>query len=421
MSQTVSFIANVNIIRQHLAGLIEIRDSLDGLKKISTNISGLEKIGASIDVIDAINENLNSLSLISGSIEDVLRISTNISEIKTVSSKYSEIKSNYEYVRSATGTLRKELDKFFSRDEALQELYTDVASKSSKINKNLLAIQGVEQEVSAIAGVAVSAKNVIEEKYEVYKTAITFKSAIENVSQRIDEIITAVDAKEVSEQNALTTTQNRLLVEQYKNSVQENKEYSQVLYDKSSKLFFDAQSLDSKVARQTKTNEKLAFTVHNIATKLNIELSQILATIKLLEEEYRDEMYLFSDNLQRELTLEIAEAKTVVAKDVVTSQKIVSEIKENLSLLTDAKHRENKNEIRFQGSELKSLIAVSEMSIENKITKGEIETKTIEYEIKLKGYEHEQNKSMIRLMSNDRRIELLTAKDILTDMKIKNL
>ena len=193
------------------------------------------------------------------------------------------------------------------------------------------------------------------------------------------------------------------------------------LRDATIKASNDAKEIANQINRQSTSNAKLAFSVHSIATRLSIEFSNLIVAIKKMQEEKEAELNLFAENLTQNLTLEIANAKTIVSKDVVTSQKIVSEISESLSLLTDAKHRENKNEIRFKNSELISLLAVSKMMIENKVISEDATNQILEFENKLKGYEHEKIKNLLNSFTVNKRVELLVAKGLLTDIKLQTL
>jgi hypothetical protein len=61
------------------------------------------------------------------------------------------------------------------------------------------------------------------------------------------------------------------------------------------------------------------------------------------------------------------------------------------------------------------------MMIENKLISDASQNQILEFETKLKGYEHEKIKSLLDKMTNNKRVELLVAKGLLTDIKLQNL
>lgn len=460
-----SFIANVN----NLSGILNVLESLNAniqtFKKIESNEVGIGKVVQLETGIIAIRDNISKLILVANANNQLLNIANKLDDLLQVNTNTNDFFFEYDQAKVLVGKFRVEIDKIFTISPEIKAIYESINLKHIDINKNVLKATTSALNASASAGVAVAAKNAIEGKYQVYldatqiedevvdvaaikneivevknnlvkivtvfnklsevSTIVGMKTSIENLAANIQEIKDAIaittNAKNVTNQNATTTTQDKNLVKQYKDETLNNRNITLNLKDATVKAVSDMTSIVNQINRQTSSNNKIAFQVHSIATRLSIEFSSVIASIKKIQEEKELELNLFAQNLTQNLTLEIANAKTIVSKDVVTSQKIVSEISESLSLLTDAKHRENKNEIRFKNSELVSLLAVSKMMVENKIISVNAQSQILEFENKLKGYEHEKIKNILDSLTVNKRIEVLVAKGLLTDIKLQNL
>lgn len=421
----MSFIANVNALANIQEVLQSINQNIQEIKSVESNDLAIKKVASLESSISIIKNNIDTLVNISSSLAKIAVVESKLSEIENANKNISTFTVNFQKAESLVSRLRKEIDEIFVLNPQIRSIYEDVVTKNANINKNILIAQQSSTSASSSAAVAVAAKNAIEEKYEVYQTAITFKSSIEALALNIQEIkdaiaITSVN-KDATAQNAQITNSDKNLVKQYKDEVAEHRNVSLTLRDATIKVSNEAKEIANQIDRQSASNSKLAFTVHSLATRLSIEFSNLIVAVKKMQEEKETELNLFAQNLTQNLTLEIANAKTIVSKDVVTSQKIVSEISESLSLLTDAKHRENKNEIRFKNSELVSLLAVSKMMVENKIISVNAQSQILEFENKLKGYEHEKIKNLLDSLTVNKRIEVLVAKGLLTDIKLQNL
>lgn len=461
----MSFISNVNI----LVGMQNILESLNTniqtFKNIESNELGIGKVVELETGIICIRDNISKLILVANANNELLGIANKLDDLLQVNTKTDDFFFEYSEAKSLVAKFRVEIDEIFTLNPQIKSIYESINVKHIDINKNVLKAINSASTASTSAGVAVAAKNVIEEKYQVYETAtsienevvivasikneiialkndllkiiavfnklgnidtvVSFKTSIENLAANVQEIKDAITIttqnKNTTAQNVLTTTSDKNLVKQYKDEVVEHRNISLTLRDATIKASNDAKEIANQINRQSTSNAKLAFSVHSIATRLSIEFSNLIVAIKKMQEEKEAELNLFAENLTQNLTLEIANAKTIVSKDVVTSQKIVSEISESLSLLTDAKHRENKNEIRFKNSELISLLAVSKMMIENKVISEDATNQILEFENKLKGYEHEKIKNLLNSFTVNKRVELLVAKSLLTDIKLQTL
>lgn len=460
-----SFISNVNI----LAGITEV------LQNIHTNIQSIKNVegkSISIDKIVSLENQLNSiyintsdLLLISDSITKLINVSNSLNEIEQVNDNYDDFFFKYDEARNLLGKFRVELDSFFSSFPEVQNMYDEIIVKNENINKNILLASQSAVSASTSAGVAVAAKVAIEDKYEVYldatqisdevvivagvkneivalkndlikiisvfnklgniDTVVSFQSTIENLAANIQDIKDAItittDAKNVTNQNAQTTTSDKNLAKQYKDESLSYRNTTLNLKDETVKAVSDMTSIANQINRQTASNSKLAFAVHAISTNLSIEYSNTIVSLKEMLEDKEIELNIFAKDLTQSITFEIANAKTIVSRDVQTSQKIVSDISRDLSLLLEAKHRENKNEIRFKNSELVSLLAVSKMMIENKIISEDAKNQILEFEIKLKENDHEKIKNLLNSFTTNQRVELLVAKSLLTDIKLQTL
>lgn len=460
-----SFISNVNILAGMRNILTELNSNIQTFKNIESNELGIGKVVELETGIISIRDNISKLILVANANNELLGIANKLDDLLQVNTKTDDFFFKYSEAKSLVAKFRVEIDEIFTLNPQIKSIYESINVKHIDINKNVLKAINSASTASSSAGVAVAAKNVIEEKYQVYETAtsienevvivasikdeiialkndllkiiavfnklgnidtvVSFKTSIENLAANIQEIKDAIaittQNKNTTAQNVLTTTSDKNLVKQYKDEVVEHRNISLTLRDATIKASNDAKEIANQINRQSTSNAKLAFSVHSIATRLSIEFSNLIVAIKKMQEEKEVELNLFAENLTQNLTLEIANAKTIVSKDVVTSQKIVSEISESLSLLTDAKHRENKNEIRFKNSELISLLAVSKMMIENKVISEDATNQILEFENKLKGYEHEKIKNLLNSFAVNKRVELLVAKGLLTDIKLQTL
>lgn len=421
----MGFIENVNALVNIQDILQSIKQNIEEIKNVESNDLAIKKVASLENSILTIKDNIDTLVNINSSLSKIAEVESKLSEIENANKNISTFTINFQKAESLVSRLRNEIDEIFVLNPQIKSIYEDVVTKNANINKNILIAQQSSTSASSSAAVAVAAKNAIEEKYEVYQIAITFKSSIEALALNIQEIKDAITItsqnKNTTAQNAQITTSDKNLVKQYKDEVVENRNVSLTLRDATIKASNDAKEIANQINRQSTSNAKLAFTVHNVATRLSIEFSNLIVAVKKMQEEKEFELDLFAENLTQNLNLEIANAKSIVAKDVVTSQKIVSEISANLSLLTEAKHRENKNEIRFKNSELVSLLAVSKMMLENKIISDNTANQILEFENKLKGYEHEKIKNLLNSLTADKRVELLVAKGLLTDIKLQTL
>lgn len=460
-----SFISNVNILAGMRNILTELNSNIQTFKNIESNELGIGKVVELETGIISIRDNMSKLILVANANNELLGIANKLDDLLQVNTNTDNFFLNYSEAKTLVSKFRVEIDEIFTLNPQIKSIYQEINLKNQNINKNILIAQQSSLSASASAGVAVAAKNAIEEKYQVYETAtsiedevvivagikneiialkndllkiiavfnklgnidtvVSFKNSIENLALNIQEIKDAITIttqnKNTTSQNVSITTQDKNLVKQYKDEVVENRNVSLTLRDATIKASNDAKEIANQINRQSTSNSKLAFTVHSVATRLSIEFSNLIIAVKKMQEEKEIELDLFAENLTQNLNLEIANAKSIVAKDVVTSQKIVSEISANLSLLTEAKHRENKNEIRFKNSELVSLLAVSKMMLENKIISDNTANQILEFENKLKGYEHEKIKNLLNSLTADKRVELLVAKGLLTDIKLQTL
>ena len=461
----MSFISNVNSLAEISSILENLNSNIQTFKNIESNEWGIGKVVELETGIISIRDNISKLILVANANNELLGIANKLDDLLQVNTKTDDFFFKYSEAKSLVAKFRVEIDEIFTLNPQIKSIYESINVKHIDINKNVLKAINSASTASTSAGVAVAAKNVIEEKYQVYETAtsienevvivasikdeiialkndllkiiavfnklgnidtvVSFKTSIENLAANIQEIKDAITIttqnKNTTAQNVLTTTSDKNLVKQYKDEVVEHRNISLTLRDATIKASNDAKEIANQINRQSTSNAKLAFSVHSIATRLSIEFSNLIVAIKKMQEEKEAELNLFAENLTQNLTLEIANAKTIVSKDVVTSQKIVSEISESLSLLTDAKHRENKNEIRFKNSELISLLAVSKMMIENKVISEDATNQILEFENKLKGYEHEKIKNLLNSFTVNKRVELLVAKGLLTDIKLQTL
>jgi len=420
-----SFITNVNILASISPTLENIGKNIVELKNISANNDTYDKIILLEDGILAIKNNISNLVNITNSLNVINQVQSKLTDIEYMSKAMKEFNYKFDSASNLVSNFRTELDKFFMESPEIKKMYDEIILKNNSINKNALyASQSATSVQSAVATV-IAAQKVIEEKYEVYKNAITFKSSIEAIALNIEEIKDAISItnknKSDTNANVLQTTEDKAIIKIYKDETLANRNQTLTYRDSTFKAISQVEAVVNQINQQTSTNSKLAFQVHSIATRLNIEFSKVITSIKNIQEEKENELNIFADNLTEKLNLEIANAKTVVSKDVVTSQKIVSEITQSLSLLSDSKNRENKNEIRFKNSELISLLAVSKMMIENKLISDASQNQILEFETKLKGYEHEKIKSLLDKITNNKRVELLVAKGLLTDIKLQNL
>lgn len=460
-----SFISNVNILAGMRNILTELNSNIQTFKNIESNELGIGKVVELETGIISIRDNISKLILVANANNELLGIANKLDDLLQVNTNTDNFFLNYSEAKTLVSKFRVEIDEIFTLNPQIKSIYQEINLKNQNINKNILIAQQSSLSASTSAGVAVAAKNAIEEKYQVYETAtsiedevvvvasikdeiialkndllkiiavfnklgnidtvVSFKNSIENLALNIQEIKDAITIttqnKNTTSQNVSITTQDKNLVKQYKDEVVENRNVSLTLRDATIKASNDAKEIANQINRQSTSNSKLAFTVHSVATRLSIEFSNLIIAVKKMQEEKEIELDLFAENLTQNLNLEIANAKSIVAKDVVTSQKIVSEISANLSLLTEAKHRENKNEIRFKNSELVSLLAVSKMMLENKIISDNTANQILEFENKLKGYEHEKIKNLLNSLTADKRVELLVAKGLLTDIKLQTL
>ena len=186
--ETNSFIENVNKIALGLPTLEQIKEKLTHLVEINNNLDSLVGLSVKTNDLLIVKQNLAGLNLISESINDLVSISINLTELKTVVSKYAEIKSNHAEIRQIASVLRVELDKFFSRDEKIKDIYEDIKSKSIQINQNLLFNQGINLEVASSAAVSLAAKNAIDENYAVYAEVLGFKVELLAVASKINQL-----------------------------------------------------------------------------------------------------------------------------------------------------------------------------------------------------------------------------------------
>ena len=459
------FLENVNTLAGMQNILAELSANIQTFKKLESNELGINKVVELETGIITIRDNISKLILVANANNELLGIANKLDDLLQVNTNTNDFFFEYEEAKVLVGKFRVEIDKIFTISPEIKAIYESINLKHTDINKNVLKAITSASSASSSAGVAVAAKNAIEEKYQVYldaiqiedevvdvasikneiievknnlvkivavfnklsevSTIVQMKTSIENLAANIQEIKDAItittDAKNVTNQNATTTTQDKNLVKQYKDETLNNRNITLNLKDATVKAVSDMTSIVNQINRQTSSNNKIAFQVHSIATRLSIEFSKVITNIKTIQEEKELELNLFAENLTQSLTLEIANAKTIVSKDVITSQKIVSEISESLSLLTDAKHRENKNEIRFKNSELVSLLAVSKMMIENKVISENATNQILEFEIKPKENDHEKIKNLLNSLTVNKRVELLVAKGLLTDIKLQNL
>lgn len=420
-----SFITNVNILASISPTLENIGENIVELKNISENNDTYNKIIILEDGILAIKNNISNLISVRNSLDTINQIQSKLTDIEYISKSMKEFDYKLNTTSNLISTFRVEIDKFFMESPEIKKMYDEIILKINFINKNVLyASQSATTVQSAVATV-IAAQKVIEEKYEVYKNAITFKSSIEAIALNIEEIKDAISItnknKSDTNANVQQTTEDKATIKIYKDETLANRNATLTYRDSTFKAISQVEAVVNQINQQTSTNSKLAFQVHSIATRLNIEFSKVITSIKNIQEEKENELNIFAENLTEKLNLEIANAKTIVSKDVVTSQKIVSEISQSLSLLSDSKNRENKNEIRFKNSELVSLLAVSKMMIENKLISDASQNQILEFETKLKGYEHDKIKSLLDKMTNNKRVELLVAKGLLTDIKLQNL
>lgn len=459
------FLENVNTLAGMQNILAELSANIQTFKKLESNELGINKVVELETGIITIRDNISKLILVANANNELLGIANKLDDLLQVNTNTNDFFFEYEQAKVLVGKFRVEIDKIFTISPEIKAIYESINLKHTDINKNVLKATMSASSASVSAGVAVAAKNAIEEKYQVYldaiqiedevvdvasikneiievknnlvkivavfnklsevSTIVQMKTSIENLAANIQEIKDAIsittDAKNVTNQNVATTTQDKNLVKQYKDETLNNRNITLNLKDATEKAVSDMTSIVNQINRQTSSNNKIAFQVHSIATRLSIEFSQVITNIKMIQEEKELELNLFAENLTQNLTLEIANAKTIVSKDVITSQKIVYEISESLSLLTDAKHRENKNEIRFKNSELVSLLAVSKMMIENKVISENATNQILEFEIKLKENDHEKIKNLLNSLTVNKRVELLVAKGLLTDIKLQNL
>lgn len=460
-----SFIANVNI----LAGMQNILESLNTniqtFKKLESNELGINKVVELEAGIISIRDNISKLILVANANNQLLGIANNLDELLQINSNSNNFFLKYDEAKALVGKFRVEIDKIFTLSPEIKTIFETINLKHNDINKNILIAQQGSLSASSSAAASIAAKNAVDAKYSVYLTAteienevvdvaaikneivevknnlvkivtvfnklsevstiVGMKTSIENLAANIQEIKDAItittDAKNVTNQNVLTTTQDKNLVKQYKDETLNNRNATLNLKDATVKAVSDMTSIVNQINRQTTSNNKLAFQVHSIATRLSIEYSNAIVSLKKMLEDKENEIILFSDNLATNLTLEIANAKTIVSKDVVTSQKIVSEISGSLSLLTEAKHRENKNEIRFKSSELVSLLAVTKIILENRVISDDAANQITQFEIKLKEKDHEKIKTSLNMFTVEQRVELLVAKGLLTDIKLQTL
>lgn len=462
---TNSFIANVNTLAGMENILAELSANIQTFKKLESNELGINKIVELETGIITIRDNISKLILVANANNELLGIANKLDELLQINDNSNNFFLKYDEAKALVGKFRVEIDKIFTISPEIKAIYESINLKHTDINKNVLKATMSASSASVSAGVAVAAKNAIEEKYQVYldatqienevvdvasikneivevknnlvkivavfnklpevSTIVGMKTSIENLAANIQEIKDAItittDAKNVTNQNVLTTTQDKNLVKQYKDETLNNRNATLNLKDATVKAVSDMTSIVNQINRQTTSNNKLAFQVHSIATRLSIEYSNAIVSLKKMLEDKENEIILFSDNLATNLTLEIANAKTIVSKDVVTSQKIVSEISGSLSLLTEAKHRENKNEIRFKSSELVSLLAVTKMILENRVISDDAANQITQFEIKLKEKDHEKIKTSLNMFTVEQRVELLVAKGLLTDIKLQTL
>lgn len=185
---TTGFRENVNKLATGLPNLEQIREKLTQLVEINNNLDSLVGLSTKANDLVIVKQNLTALNLISASINELLLITTNLTELKTVVSKYTEIKSNHIEIREIGAVLRVELDKFFSRDENIKNIYEDIKLKNIQINQNLLSIQGIGLEVGSSAAVSLAAKNAIDEKYAVYAEVLGFKVELLAIASKINQL-----------------------------------------------------------------------------------------------------------------------------------------------------------------------------------------------------------------------------------------
>lgn len=462
---TSSFIANVNTLAGMENILAELSANIQIFKKLESNELGINKVVELETGIITIRDNISKLILVANANNELLGIANKLDDLLQVNTNTNDFFFEYGEAKVLVGKFRVEIDKIFTISPEIKAIYESINLKHTDINKNVLKAITSASSASSSAGVAVAAKNAIEEKYQVYldatqiedevvavasikneivevknnlvkfvavfnklsevSTIVAMKSSIENLAANIQEIKDAIaittDAKNVTNQNVTITTQHKNLAKQYKDETLNNRNITLNLKDATVKAVSDMTSIVNQINRQTSSNNKIAFQVHSIATRLSIEFSKVVTSIKNIQEEKEKELDLFAFNLTEKLNLEITNAKTIVSKDVITSQKIVSGISDSLSLLTDAKHRENKNELRFKNSELISLLALSKMMVENKIITEAAENQILQFEIKLKENDHEKIKNLLNSLTVNKRVELLVAKGLLTDIKLQNL
>ena len=91
-------------------------------------------------------------------------------------------------MRQISNVLRVELDKFFSRDEIIKNIYEDIKVKNTLINQNLLSIQGTALEVASAAAVSVSAEKSISDMYEVYEELAGIKSELMLIASKLNQL-----------------------------------------------------------------------------------------------------------------------------------------------------------------------------------------------------------------------------------------
>ena len=559
------FISNVNILAGITEVLQNIHTNIETIKNVEDKSISIDKIVSLENQLNSIYINTSDLLLISDSITKLINVSNSLNEIEQVNDNYDDFFFKYDEARNLLGKFRVELDSFFSSFPEVQNMYDEIVLKNESINKNILLATQSAVSASTSAGVAVAAKVAIEDKYEVYldatqisdevvivagvkneivalendltkiisvfnklgniDTVVSFQSTIENLAANIQDIKDAItittDAKNVTNQNAQSTTSDKNLAKQYKDESLSYRNTTLNLKDETVKAVSDMTSIVNQINRQTASNSKLAFAVHAISTNLSIEYSNTIVSLKEMLEDKEIELNIFAKDLTQSITFEIANAKTIVSRDVQTSQKIVSDISRDLSLLleakhrenkneirfnnselvslisvaknmfnnkiihedatdikndvntsillakeditdfknvtledielakkdalnlidadvqtsqeivsqisdslhllTEAKHRENKNEIRFKNSELVSLLAVSKIMIENKIISEDAKNQILEFEIKLKENDHEKIKNLLNSFTTNQRVELLVAKSLLTDIKLQTL
>lgn len=198
MTENNSFIANVNLIAENMINLNPIKQKLQELININNNLDSITKISGNTNDIVIIKNNISGLNLISSSINELLLISNNMANLNTVNAKYAEVEKKYSETKNIANTFRVELDKFFSRDADVKEIYDDILKKNIQINANLLSIHNKDIEVSNIAAIAIAAKNAIEDKYLVYEEIMTHKSQLLLIAAKLNQFVSVeenIDAK----------------------------------------------------------------------------------------------------------------------------------------------------------------------------------------------------------------------------------